>query len=171
MTLIKIPKKNKIITSIVLLVFIVIGFYLSVYKSYMYESNNDSTGFVLCYVSLLVLPMLWFEYEVISKIIKILFIAFSLLVAVFLFWLIGSTKTKYENSELKKNGVFTKAKIFDLIIVKGRRSKTEYAIFKYTFENKEFLQRVMNFDETYKIDQILNLKISSKNPEMFEIQN
>ena len=169
MTLINISKRKKIIVSIIAFFFIFLGYYLAVYKSFSYQSNNQTIGNVLMIISIIIFPMLWYDAgenpSVKSKIFLIpnVFIAIGIVIGVI------SLRDNYLKNEINNYGTKVIGKVSGFEIETHRRGKTDYATFIYEFENKRFVQRIENYDNEYKLNQNLNIKISKRNPEMFEI--
>ena len=168
MSLIKISKRNKIIVSIIAAVCIFIGYYLSVFKSFNYQSNNDTIGNVLTIISVGLFPMLWLNIADNSKWKKYAYVAPMVIFGCILVFVTIAKKKEYLENELNKYGKNAVGKVIGFEVGKGR-SKTHYATFKYEFEKKQYIQRIADYDDEYKINQILNLKISQRNPEMFAI--
>ena len=67
MSLITISKNNKILVSVIATILIFIGYYLAVYKSFSYQSNNDTIGNVMMLISISLFPMLWLNINENSK--------------------------------------------------------------------------------------------------------
>ena len=59
MSLITISKNNKILVSVIATILIFIGYYLAVYKSFNYQSNNDTIGNVMMLISISLFLNLW----------------------------------------------------------------------------------------------------------------
>lgn len=169
MSLITISKRNKIIVSIVATILIFVGYYLSVYNSFSYQSNNDITGNVMMIISISLFPMLWLNIGKNSKWEKFATIAPMVIISIFLIIVMISKKNEYLEDELNKYGTNTIGKVTGFEIETHKSSKTDYATFKYEFENKQFIQRIENYDNEYELNQNLNIKISKINPEMFKI--
>lgn len=163
MYLIRISKKNKIIFSIVLGILMAVGYYLAVYQSFRYQSENQTIGGVMLLSGICFLTMIWFRWRKFWSMFAMIF------VSILLIFLILQHKKYYIADELKKNGVQVKAKVIGFEEKKSRRSTTPFATFEYEFQNKKYRQRIENYDDEYKQNQILNLKISSEKPEIFEI--
>ena len=169
MTLITISKRNKIIVSVIAIVLIIIGYYLSVYKSFGYQSNNDTTGNVLMLISIGLFPMLWLNIADNSKWKKYVYVVPMVIVGCILVFVVMAKKREYLEEELSKYGQVAVGKVIGFEVEHTRRSTFDYATFKYEYQSKQFIQKTENFDNEYKIDQILNLKISKRKPEMFKI--
>ncbi|WP_264565065.1 hypothetical protein [Flavobacterium sp. N3904] len=75
---------------------------------------------------------------------------------------ISIKRENYLEGELNKNGINRIGKVTGFEIEHYRRSKTDYAIFKYEFENKQFIQRIENYDNEYKLNQNLCLTKKSR---------
>ena len=67
MSLIKISKRNKIVVSVIATILIFVGYYLAIYKSFSYQSNNDTIGNVMMIISMGLFPMLWLNIADNSK--------------------------------------------------------------------------------------------------------
>ena len=169
MSLITISKRNKIIVSIIATVGIFFGYYITVFKSFNYQSNNDTIGNVLTIISVGLFPMLWLNIAENSKWKKYAYVLPMVIFGCILVFVTIAKKKEYLEDELNKYGQNAAGKVIGFEIGKGR-SKTHYATFKYEFENKQYIQRITDYDDEYKINQILNLKISKRNPEMFAIK-
>lgn len=169
MSLIKISKRNKIIVSVIATILFFVGYYLSVYKSFSYQSSNDSTGNAMMIISIGIFPMLWLNIAENSKWKKYVYVVPMVIISCILVFVMIAKKKEYLEDELNKYGQVAVGKVIGFEVEHTRRSKFEYATFKYEYENKQFIQKTENFDNEYKIDQILNLKISKRNPEMFKI--
>ena len=169
MSLITISKRNKIIVSIIATVGIFFGYYLTVFKSFNYQSNNDTIGNVLTIISVGLFPMLWLNIAENSKWKKYAYVAPMVIFGCILVFVTIAKKKEYLEHELNKYGKNAVGKVIGFEVGKGR-SKTHYATLKYAFENKQYIQRIADYDDAYKINQILNLKISQRNPEMFAIK-
>ena len=169
MSLITISKRNKIIVSIIATILIFVGYYLSVYKSFSYQSKNDTIGNVMMIISIGLFPMLWLNIAENSKWKKYAYVAPMVIIGCILVFVMIAKKKEYLEEELNKYGQVAIGKVIGFQVEHTRRSKFDYATFKYEYENKQFIQKTENFDNEYKIGQILNLKISKRNPEMFKI--
>jgi uncharacterized membrane protein len=171
MSLITISKSNKIIVSIIATVLIFVGYYLSVYKSFSYQSKNDTIGNVMMIISIGLFPMLWLNIAENSKWKKYAYVMPMVIIGCVLVFVMITKKKEYLEEELNKYGQVVVGKVIGFEVEHTRRSKFDYATFKYEYEyeNKQFIQKTENFDSEYRIDQILNLKISKRNPEMFKI--
>ncbi|MCL9771046.1 hypothetical protein NAT47_11530 [Flavobacterium sp. HXWNR69] len=169
MSLIKISKRNKIIVSLIATILIFVGYYLAIYKSFSYQSNNDTIGNIMMIISIGLFPMLWLNISENSKWKKYVYVIPMVIVGIIIVIVTITKKKEYLEKELDKYGQKAVGKIIGFEVEHTRRSKFEYATFKYKYKNKQFIQKTENFDNEYKIDQILNLKISKRNPEMFKI--
>jgi heme/copper-type cytochrome/quinol oxidase subunit 4 len=169
MSLIKISKRNKIIVSVIATFLIFIGYYLAIYKSFSYQSNNDTIGNVMMIISIGLFPMLWLNIAENSKWKKYAYVAPMVIISIVLIIMMIAKKKEYLEKELKEYGKDVVGRVTGFEVEHHRRSKTDYATFKYEFENKQYIQRIENYDYEYKINQNLNLKISKRNPEMFKI--
>ena len=168
MSLIKISKRNKIAVSVIAIILIFVGYYLAIYKSFGYKSNNDTIGNVMMLISIGSFPMLWLNLLENSKGEKYQFVVPMVIVSMILIFVTMKKKEEYLEEEINNYGINANGNVIGFEIGKGR-SRTHYATFKYEFENKQYIQRIENYDDEYKINQNLNLKISKKNPEMFKI--
>lgn len=169
MALIKISKKNKIIVSVVATILIFTGYYLVVYKSFNYQSSNQTIGNVMMLISISLFPMLWLDVAENSKWKKYVYVAPMVVIGIILIVFNMIKKNEYLKEELDKYGIEIEGKVIGFEVEHRRRSKTDYATFKYQFENKQYKQRIENYDNEYNLNQNLNLKISKRNPEMFKI--
>ena len=169
MSLIKISKRNKIVVSVIATILIFVGYYLAIYKSFSYQSNNDTIGNAMMIISIGLFPMLWLNIAENSKWKKYAYVAPMVIISIILIILMMAKKKEYLEEELKKYGINANGKVIGFEVENHRSSKTDYATFKYEYENKQYTQRIENYDDEYKINQNLNLKISKRNPEMFKI--
>ena len=170
MSLITISKRNKIIVSIIAIFLIFVGYYLSIYKSFSYQSSNDTYGNVMMIISISLFPMLWLNIGKNSKWEKFATIAPMVIISFVLIIGMGIKRDEYLENELNKNGTNSIGVITGFEIETHRRGRqTDYATFKYEFEHKQLIQRIENYDNEYKLNQNLKLKISKNNPEMFKI--
>lgn len=169
MSLIKTSKRNKIIVSILALLLIFFGYYLAIYKSFNYQSSNQTIGGVMILTCISLFPMLWLN---ISKnprwkkyvyTIPIVIIGSGIVIGIMI------KRKNHLKEELNKYGINTVGIVTGYEVEHHRRNKTDYATFKYEFENKQFIQRIENYDDEYKLNQSLNIRISKRSPEMFEI--
>ena len=168
MSLITISKKNKIIVSIIALILIFVGYYLAIYKSFSYQSNNDTIGNVIMLISIGLFPMLWLNINENSKWKKYIYIVPMIIIGIVIIIVTIAKKKEYLEEEINKYGKNAVGKVIGFEVGKGR-SKRHYVTFEYEFENKQYIQRIENYDNEYVISQNLNLKISKRNPEMFKI--
>jgi branched-subunit amino acid transport protein AzlD len=168
MSLIKISKRNKIVVSVIATILIFVGYYLAIYKSFSYQSNNDTIGNVLMLISIGVFPMLWLNSSENFKWKKYVYVLPMVIVGIIIIIVTITKKKEYLDEEINKYGKNTVGKVIGFEVGKGR-SKTRYATFKYVFKKKQYVQRIENYDDEYKLNQILNVKISERNPEMFKI--
>jgi hypothetical protein len=168
MSLITISKKNKILVSLIAIFLIFIGYYLAVYKSFGYQSNNDTIGNVMILISIGIIPMLWLNINKNSKWKKYIYILPMVIIGIIIIIVTLAKKKKYLEEEINKYGKNAIGKVIGFEVGKGR-SKRHYVTFKYEFENKQYIQRIENYDDEYEINQNLNLKISKRNPEMFKL--
>ncbi|WOC52607.1 hypothetical protein BPO_1960 [Bergeyella porcorum] len=164
MYLINISKKSKYIFSIILVILIGVGYYISVYKSYKYQSNNDTIGGIFILLGLFFLYFFWFRWR--EKKSFILLGVISIFTIIFLF----IQRINYIDKELNKHGVIVKAVVIDFETDRYSRKKREYATFKYQFQNKVYIQRVEYFEkDEYRLHQWFDVKISKNKPEIFDI--
>ena len=168
MSLIKILKRNKIVVSVIATILIFTGYYLAIYKSFSYQSNNDTIGNVMMLISISLFPMLWLNIYENSKWKKYIYIVPMVIIGIIITIVTIVKKKEYLEEEINKYGKNAVGKVIGFEVGKGR-SKRHYATFKYEFENKQYIQRIDNYDDEYVINQILNLKISKRNPEIFKI--
>lgn len=169
MSLIKISKRNKVVVSLIATILIFVGYYLSIYKSFGYQSNNETIGNVMMIISIIVFPMLWLNNTENSKWKKYVYVVPMVIISIVLIILMIGKKKEYLEEELNKYGQDAIGKVIGFEVEHHRRSKTDYATFKYEFENKQFIQRIQNRDNEYKLNQKLDLKISKRDPEMFKV--
>ena len=169
MSLITISKRNKVIVSILATILIFVGYYLAIYKSFSYQSNNDTIGNVMMLISISLFPMLWLNIAENSKWKKYVYVVPMVIIGIILVIVMIAKKKEYLEGELSKYGNDIVGKVIGFEVENHRRSKTDYATFKYEFENKQFIQRIENYDNEYELNQNLKLKISKRNPEMFKI--
>jgi hypothetical protein len=169
MALINISKRNKIIVSVIATILIFIGYYLAIYKSFKYQSSNETIGNVMMLISIGLFPMLWLNVAENSKWKKYVYVAPMVVVGIVLIVFNMTKKKEYLEEELDKYGMATEGKVIGFEVKHRRRSKTDYATFIYQFENQQYKQRIKNYDNEYKLNQNLKLKISKRNPEMFKI--
>jgi cell division protein FtsL len=170
MGLTNITKRNKIIIAAVLVVLAVIGYYLAVYQSFAYQSNNNTIGNGIISFSIIAIQMLWLNISDDSKWRK--FLSFSAVVVslIVIFVITFNQQEQYLEEELQNYGVNSIGTVIGFEVETHRRSPdTQYATFNYRFENKVLIQRVENYDNEYSLNQKLNLKISKRHPEMFKI--
>ena len=165
MTLINISKRKKLIVSIIAVFLIFLGYYLAVYKSFNYQSSNQTIGNVLMIISIIIFPMLWYDggENPTSKSKK--FLIPNVIIAIGIIVGVISLRNNYLTNELNNYGTKVIGKVSGFEIETQRSGKTDYATFKYEFENKHYLQRIENYDNEYKLNQNLNIKISKRNPE------
>jgi hypothetical protein len=168
MSLITISKRNKVIVSIIAIILIFVGYYLAIYKSFSYQSNNHTIGNVMILISISIFPMLWLNITEKSKWRKYVYVAPMVIIGVILVFVMIAKKKEYLEVEISKYGNDAIGKVIGFEVGKGR-SKRHYVTFKYEFENKQFIQRFENYYNDYKLNQNLSLKISKRNPEMFKI--
>ena len=169
MTLIKISKRNKIIVSVIAIILIFTGYYLAVYNSFKYQSSNQTIGNVIMLISISLFPMLWLNVAENSKWKKYVYVAPMVVLGIIIIVFNMAKKNDYLEKELNQYGIATEGKVIGFEVEYSRRSKTDYATFKYEFESKKYRQRIENYDNEYKLNQNLQLKISKVNPEMFKI--
>ncbi len=168
MSLITISKNNKILVSVIATILIFIGYYLAVYKSFSYQSNNDTIGNVMMLISISLFPMLWLNINENSKWKKYVYVLPMVIIGIIIIIVTIAKKKEYLEEEINKYGKNAVGKVIGFEVGKGR-SKRHYVTFKYEFENKQFIQRFENYYDEYELNQNLNLKISKRNPEMFKI--
>ena len=168
MSLIKISKRNKIVVSVIATILIFVGYYIAIYKSFSYQSSNQTIGNAMMLISISLFPMLWLNVAENSKWKKYVYVAPMVVIGIIIVILTIAKKKEYLEEEINKYGKNTLGKVIGFEVGKGR-SNTHYATFKYVFENKQYIQRIENYDDEYTINQNLQLKISKVNPEMFKI--
>ena len=168
MTLITISKKNKVLVSIVALLLTGLGYYLAVYKSFGYKSDHDIIGSVMIIVSLGIIEMMWLD---VSNYSNKQTVHVAILTFIGLITIIGTMmlKQNYVSSELSKNGIDATATVVGFEADKGGRTTRKYAQIQYKCNNNQILQRVEYFDDKYKLNQDLKVRVSKSNPNLFEI--
>jgi multisubunit Na+/H+ antiporter MnhG subunit len=167
MSLIKTSKRNKLLVSLALLSIIAIGYYLSVYNAYSYKSSNDTTGSAIVIIGLMIYPMLWLDMEK-TKTQKVLRTVLMVVISITAIVMLMILRGNYESSVINANPVITQAHIVGFETEKSLKGKkTEYAVFSYTLENKEFRQRI--YDDNYTKGQTLKIRFSREYPEMYEV--
>ena len=170
MNFIKLSKRDKILVSVIATIIIFVGYYLAIYKSFSYQSKKFMIGNVMMLISLSLFPMLWLNIaEYSKKKIYVYIVAPLVFIGFISVFVTIAKKIEYLEEELNKHGINVVGKVIGFEVERHRRTKTEHATFKYEFENKQFIQRIENYDDEYKLNQNLNLKISKRNPEMFKI--
>lgn len=169
MSLIKTSKKNKIIVSVLALLLIIFGYYLAIYKSFSYQSSNQTIGNVMILSCISLFPMLWLNISENSRWKKYIYVIPMVIIGSGIAIGIMIKRKNYLKEELNKYGINTAGIVTGFEVEHHRRSKTDYATFKYEFENRQFIQRIENYDDEYKLNQSLNIRISKRSPEMFEI--
>jgi hypothetical protein len=168
-------RKTKVIVSALGVIAFVIGFYVSVFNSFGYQSNNEAIGLTCMLLSLLVYPILWpdlllkIQWKA-SVLMKTLVITGGGMVLVISFvFMIYYLRENYLQSELNKHGIQTTAIVTGFEYESRRSGKVEYATIQYASGNKTITQRVTNYSGTYHINQKLSIYYSRNNPEMFEV--
>ena len=109
-------------------------------------------------LSISIFPMLWINIAQNSKFKKYVYITPMVIISIILIIAIGIKKNYYLEEELNRNGINITGKVIGFETEHHRRSTTDYARFNYEFENKEYIQRIENYDQEYKLSQNLNLK-------------
>jgi hypothetical protein len=120
-------------------------------------------------MSIIVCSMLFIDVNNSSNKRRILFISIMSIIAIAVILITYLASKSYLQGELKKNGIVTYGTVIGFEGKEHKTGKSDYAIFKYEFENKEYIQKVITYDYKHKVNQILRLNISSREPNMFEI--
>ena len=169
--MINISKKYKISIAIILISVIGLGYHLSVYNAYHYQSSNNTLGGLLIIISFIIYPLPWIDINK-NKLRKILFSITMTIIALVVIIQLTALRHKYEKTEIASNPAYAEARIVGFESSRlGRRSrKRNYATISYYFNNKEIIQRIEYHKPIYKRGQIIKVRFSSKYPEMFEVQ-
>lgn len=169
MTIITISKNKKIIVSITAIFLFCLGYYLSVYDSFAYQSNNFTIGSLMMATSFFAFPVLWLDLGENPKSKNYTIIIPTIIFLFCIIFLLTNNKKKYLVEELNKYGIIATAKVTGSEFENHKSGRKYFATFKYKTNGKEFVQRIENYKEEYKEGEILKILVSKRNPEMFEI--
>ena len=78
-------------------------------------------------------------------------------------------QTIYQYNQLSKFGTTTFGKVIGFETEYKRSGTTHYATLEYNFDNETYNQKIKNNDNSYSINDSVNLLISSKDPELFKL--
>lgn len=162
--------KRKTIISLIALVLIPIGYYISVYMSFSYKSQNFVYGGVLLLLSLFTLNMLWSKVLENLNYKRPIYLIPIVMMSVVIIIGLTMIRSSVLNIELNNFGKETTAKVIGFekdYSLKGRRR--DYATIQYQINKKVVTQRTENYSNEYRQNQTLNLLVSNRNPEMFKI--
>jgi hypothetical protein len=160
---------SKTIFTILAILLIFIGYYISVYKSFSYQSNNQAIGAVIIIICISLIPIIWSGIRIISNWKKYLYAILMTPIAFIVIFITIESKKNHLKNELLQNGINRKGEVIGFEIESRKGRKTKYAKISYEFQNKKLIQRIENKNNEYKLNQKLILNISKLHPEMFEI--
>jgi len=174
MNIASLSKAKRILLSVFALILLLPGYYLAVYQSFGYQSNNLEIGLTVIFISLLFISILWLNAKDYTnqkpnpaKLIFIIVGAGMGVISIVL--IVDYAKENYLRHELYKNGIKTTAVVVDFEYETIKSSEIAYATIKYKLGSQEVIQRFKTFNSRYSIGQTLPVNISTSNPEMFEI--
>lgn len=169
MAAIKISTKNKIEIEFILAILSIVGYYLVIYKSFGYRSNNEVVGILMINFSVFILSLFYFNFTEATKNGERLYIGFMVVLVITLTIIIQVNKRRYVENQLNKFGTNVTARVINFEVEHQRRRKRKYVVFEYYFENKKYTQRIEDYDKKFQLQQALKIRISRKNPEMFSL--
>lgn len=82
MAAIKISTKNKIEIEFILAILSIVGYYLVIYKSFGYRSNNEVVGILMINFSVFILSLFYFNFTEATKNGKCLYIGFMVVLVI-----------------------------------------------------------------------------------------
>jgi hypothetical protein len=172
MALITISTNKKIIVSIILVPVIILGYYLAIYQSYRYQSANNTTGSSMVIISLIGYSMLWLNINYKSKKQSVPNIILTVVISIAIIITFMVLKSNYETEQIDKKPEHAIAHVTGFEIEKSLRGReSQYATIEYKYSDKVVVQRISDYDETYKIGDTLKVKFSGVYPEMFKVEN
>ena len=168
MTLITISRKHKILVTAFAILLTGLGYYLAVYKSFGYRSKNYIIGDVMILISLGIIEMMWLDMDRYAN--KNTF-QVTVLTFIGIVTIMGTMmlKQNYLNSELNKNGFDTKATVVGFETDNSGRTTRNYAQIQYEYNSNQIIQREEYFDDKYKMNQNLKVRISKSDPYLYRI--
>jgi hypothetical protein len=113
-------------------------------------------------------PMLWLNISLEDRSRRNLYVFPMVVISMLILLLIYFKQQEVLEEEIKSYGLTTYGKVIGFEVGFGR-SRTKYATFTYTFENKQYIHRIKNYNKQYHLNQSLTLLISKRNPEIFKI--
>ncbi|MEI6865524.1 hypothetical protein [Flavicella sp.] len=162
-------RKNKIIILVICGLLILTGYYLSTYKYFLINDNVGPYSNALIVMSLITITFLFLDVNNYSTKRKLLYILSISIIAIGIIIVTTYTRNQYRSKELEKNGIFIFGTVIGFEGVKHKEGKTDYAIIKYEFQDKEIINKVLTYDYKHKVNQILRLNISTLEPRIFEV--
>ena len=165
MTLVTISKKNKVIATIVAIILAATGYYLAIYKSFAYQSSNETYGTTMVVIAIAAIQMMWLNIKGETATKQKIHIFILVPMAIIIIIAVMMLKATNLNAELDQNGENTVAKVIGFE-TEGRRNR-EYVVIQYRYNNTVIVQRFENYDKKYLVNQQINIKFSKNNPEIF----
>ncbi|MBK8805146.1 MAG: hypothetical protein IPO21_00280 [Bacteroidales bacterium] len=161
--------KVKNIWTIIWILDIIAGFYLFVFESYRYQSNNVGYGLVMLAIGFTAIQYMWFELLPYSKWNRAANVLPMFIVFIPLIFGMIRLQKNFLNKQIKEYGIITYGQVIDFETSESKGHVSHYATIKYRFEDKDIIQRVKNDDNFYQKYDSLKIKCSSKKPEIFAI--
>jgi uncharacterized membrane protein len=167
---INISKNKRPIVTVVSTAIIFLGYYLAVYQSFGYQSNNGNFGRAIMILSMFSCAFLWVgvDYSKKWQVIRFVLVIVAILISVIILTLLQ--RDKYLESELMENGETISATIIGFETEEGRKNlKTNYVTISYEYRAMRYRQRFIKHHDNFEMGQNLEITISKRNPEMFKL--
>ena len=160
-------KTEKIIIAIFSLTTMVVGFYLAVYQSHYYNSNNFMIGLTLVLISCYMLVLLRFKIEFDKNKLKIGL--FTLLIFIVSHFTLHFSQENYIDTEVK-NGIEATAIVTEVKPeIRGKQTSIKLVVLNYFHQGKKITQSIEDYEKIYKINDSIKIKYSKTKPEIFKV--
>jgi hypothetical protein len=144
----------------------ILGYYVSVYHTFYYQTYNDLFGLLLVSSSIMTMTFICLNLSLVNKkkniIVSIIAVVLTLIATGFIF-----VKTiSFNKNQLDLYGVVTKACVVGF--ESGYKS-TKYATISYESNGNKILQRIMIVSKDhYEKGDSIQIRFSSEHPELFK---
>ena len=160
---------KKIVSTFLLALLFFAGCFGVVFESHKYGYLYGIVPFVLVFLPFIVLCGLWFDLKGRTRLIewkKTLVIIFIL---GGLYWALTVMKTRYLNYQLENHSVTVNALVVGYTKSTTRGTTYHYAVFAYQCGHKDYLQKINNDNDFFRIGDSINMTCSYNDPEIFRI--
>jgi hypothetical protein len=160
---------KKLLSTFLLILFLIAGCYGVIFESYKYGYLYGIVPYVLIFLPFVVLCGLWLDLSGKTRWIEWRKALIMLMALCGIYWALTTVKYQYYNNQLKDHGVPVNALIVGFAKSSTRNTTFHYAVFTYTYNKRDYLQKIRNNDDFFRIGDSINMICSSDDPEIFRI--